>query len=346
MLLLLLRRGCRRRRRPCFDGSGLNLNLNRPRTSNGTSSNGSNGRHDGDASEVDAAERAAWRRQHSHRHHHRHHHKNKPPPVLAQLDPGGILVDEEDGRRGFEGSSYELRFGDHVLVTGANASGKSAFWQALSGRRSLLQPQQGDGAGGSSSSSSTSSSNEDVGGSKALMYMSFDMHEEFLEKHGRRVVADVLGGASDPLARRLIVTLGLYPLWYKKISWLSTGEVRRVLLAAVLSKAPRVVVLDKPYDGLDGPSRANLRMILSQLCQGFPRLLVDLGLARRSITNRTSILITHRHEEVPEEVTRVVGVEGLGIGAGMLHVYLLRGKGIGGDIEDSGGALLPLRAGP
>ena len=52
---------------------------------------------------------------------------------------------------------------------------------------------------------------------------------------------------------------------YKKVAWLSTGEVRRVLLAAVLSKAPRVVVFDKPYDGLDAPSRANLRMILSQV---------------------------------------------------------------------------------
>lgn len=75
--------------------------------------------------------------------------------------------------------------------------------------------------------------------------------------------------------------------------------------------------MDKPYDGLDGPSRANLRMILSQLCQGFPRLLVDLGLARRSIDRTSMVLITHRQEEAPEEVNRVVAVEGLGIGACM-----------------------------
>ncbi len=38
------------------------------------------------------------------------------------------------------------------------------------------------------------------------------------------------------------MSLGLYPVWYKKVSVLSTGEIRKVLLAYVLSKSPRVVV--------------------------------------------------------------------------------------------------------
>ena len=109
------------------------------------------------------------------------------------------------------------------------------------------------------------------------------MHTHFLAKNKHRVVADVLGGSSDPLARRLIVQLGLYPMWYKKVYMLSTGEIRKVLLASVLSKSPKILVLDKPYDGLDGPSRKSLKGVLSQLCQGFPRLLVELGLARRYV---------------------------------------------------------------
>lgn len=36
---------------------------------------------------------------------------------------------------------------------------------------------------------------------------------------------------------------------------LSTGEIRKVLVAATLSQSPRVLVLDKPFDGLDAPSR-------------------------------------------------------------------------------------------
>lgn len=38
------------------------------------------------------------------------------------------------------------------------------------------------------------------------------------------------------------MTLGLYPVWYKRVGVLSTGEIRKVLLAYVLSKSPRVVV--------------------------------------------------------------------------------------------------------
>lgn len=40
---------------------------------------------------------------------------------------------------------------------------------------------------------------------------------------------------------------------------LSTGEIRKVLLAATLSQSPRVLVLDKPFDGLDAPSRYEIK---------------------------------------------------------------------------------------
>lgn len=292
--MLLLRWGCRRRR-PLKPGGS-----SRPFSGGGNGSNGG----------VCAEERAAWLRTQKRPHDHRHEREKAPPVLLARLDGSGIDVDAgEEGRsRALEGVHYELRFGDHVLVMGENGSGKSAFGQALSGRRSLLEVE--------APPLPSSQAKANVGGGpKEIVFLSFKMHERFLEAHGQRVVADVLGGASDPLARRLIVTLGLYPMWAKRLSWLSSGEVRRVMLAAVLSQAPRVVVLDKPYDGLDGPSRANLRMILSQLCQGFPRLLVDVGLARRSIARTSMVLMTHRWEEVPEDdVSRVVCLKGLGIG--------------------------------
>jgi len=54
----------------------------------------------------------------------------------------------------------------------------------------------------------------------------------------------------------IILLLSSFPLLrYKKIYMLSTGEIRKVLLAATLSQSPRVLVLDKPFDGLDAPSR-------------------------------------------------------------------------------------------
>jgi len=51
------------------------------------------------------------------------------------------------------------------------------------------------------------------------------------------------------------ISLSLISPRYKKIFMLSTGEIRKVLVAATLSQSPRVLVLDKPFDGLDAPSR-------------------------------------------------------------------------------------------
>ena len=235
--------------------------------------------------------------------------KTGPPKVLARLDPTQGLRFPGSKRVAFAepNAAYELRFGDHVCVVGPNGSGKSCWWQALSGRASLADDDEQQEEGGVHKASSGAQQ------TKAFMYMSFSMHGHFLAQHRDRVVADVLGGASDPLARRLIVTLGLYPLWYKKVGFLSTGEIRKVLLASVLSKSPQVLVLDKPFDGLDAPSRKSLKGVLSQLCQGFPRLLVDLGLSRRSIDRTSMVLVTHRADEIPDEVTRLVAVQDLGV---------------------------------
>lgn len=57
------------------------------------------------------------------------------------------------------------------------------------------------------------------------------------------------------VVRTLIVSLGLYPVWYKKVGVLSTGEIRKVLLAYVLSKSPRVVVrMPQHFCPAPGPS--------------------------------------------------------------------------------------------
>lgn len=228
--------------------------------------------------EVDAEERAAWRSQFKRPGHHHHSHNKKPAPVLAALDPAGIAVDGEGegGVRAFEGASYELRFGDHVLVMGGNGAGKSLFWQALGGKRGL---------GGKDGKKKTGGG-DDVGGTKALMYMSFNMHERFLEQHGQRVVADVLGGTSDPLARRLIVTLGLYPLWYVICAILSGRVV--VWLLHLLSYALPSLSLNQVQEGrlaqhgggspcaaccraLQGPARRRARQALRRPRRPQPR---------------------------------------------------------------------------
>lgn len=159
-----------------------------------------------------------------------------PPAVLARLDAtkGIIVSDTQEGKKavvafaGGKKEDYVLRFGDQVCVIGENGAGKSLFWQALSGKAHVLPPgmagikkeQEEEQAQGKQSLEVDAEGGKgggegggEDGERKRLMFMSFSMHGQFLAEHKDRVVADVLGGSSDPLARRLIVQLGLYPLW-------------------------------------------------------------------------------------------------------------------------------------
>lgn len=163
--------------------------------------------------------------------------KALPPQELARLDArNGILVAQESDEgiktfRAFAGGKedYVLRFGDHVCVIGKNGAGKSLFCQALGGHREVLphgmmsmedteESFQGADAKQERLEGTGCKEAEKEGAGKAtgregVMFMSFSMHGHFLARYKDRVVADVLGGSSDPLARRLIVQLGLYPLW-------------------------------------------------------------------------------------------------------------------------------------
>ncbi|MEX2571214.1 MAG: ATP-binding cassette domain-containing protein [Gemmatimonadota bacterium] len=76
----------------------------------------------------------------------------------------------------------------------------------------------------------------------------------------------------------------------KRMHEMSTGEVRRVLIARALVHDPDVLVLDEPTTGLDLVARREFLMQLR-------------GLAR---AGTTLVLITHHVEEVVPEIGRVI----------------------------------------
>jgi molybdate transport system ATP-binding protein len=69
---------------------------------------------------------------------------------------------------------------------------------------------------------------------------------------------------------------------------LSTGEQRLVLLVRALVKAPPVLILDEPFQGLDGHAISRARILLDQ------RLRPD----------QTLIFVSHVPKEIPESVNR------------------------------------------
>src|SRR5207253_4632472 len=68
----------------------------------------------------------------------------------------------------------------------------------------------------------------------------------------------------------------------RRIDGLSGGEQRRVALAGVLARRPRLLVLDEPLAGLDAPSRRTLVDVLHRLTRS---------------SGVTTVLVTHDTED-------------------------------------------------
>ncbi len=75
---------------------------------------------------------------------------------------------------------------------------------------------------------------------------------------------------------------------------LSGGEMRRVALAGVLVQEPRLLILDEPTVGLDGPGKREI--------------LREIGELRRS--GKTIVMISHSTEDLVNLVDRLIVLEG------------------------------------
>ncbi len=87
---------------------------------------------------------------------------------------------------------------------------------------------------------------------------------------------------------RVIADLDLAPLLERRLHHLSDGEWRRVRIGWALLGAPRLLVLDDPFTGLDSDFRVRLRQVLAQLMAGGTQLILvipDLVDLPRGITH-------------------------------------------------------------
>lgn len=93
----------------------------------------------------------------------------------------------------------------------------------------------------------------------------FDQRLESSENDYVPTVGEVIGARVDDLRwKPLCSSLGLRDAEGKKINYLSSGELRKLLVINALLSAPDLLVLDNPYIGLDASSREELdRAIVS-----------------------------------------------------------------------------------
>jgi iron complex transport system ATP-binding protein len=98
--------------------------------------------------------------------------------------------------------------------------------------------------------------------------------------------------AHEQRARELEDLFAVRPLADRQLGSLSSGELRRVLLARALMPDPELLLLDEPAANLDLPAREQLVEALDDLAATHPRLLV--------------VLVTHHLEELPASTTHAL----------------------------------------
>ena len=192
-----------------------------------------------------------------------------------------------------------IKEGEHTAILGANGSGKSTLLKLFSND---LYPRYSD-----------SMKKEIFGKSvwdiwelkKHLGIITNDLHYQFSERapdlSGFEVALSGFfssfhlyehqGFKSEHTTKveEVLAFLEITHLRNKRISEMSTGELRKCIIARALVHNPKAMILDEPTVGLD---------IKAQL--GFVQLL------RKIAQERTIILVTHHLEEIFEEINHVV----------------------------------------
>jgi energy-coupling factor transport system ATP-binding protein len=210
-------------------------------------------------------------------------HRHTGRPVL-QLDRVGheYATGTPWAKTALTDISFVVGEGDGVLVHGGNGSGKSTLAWVMAG---LTRPSAGralvDGR----------PAIERVG-SVAIAFQAARL--QLMRPRVDLEVASAAGFSPDDHHRVVsaLAAVGLdAALARRRIDQLSGGQMRRVVLAGLLARAPRALILDEPLAGLDAASQ-----------RGLLRLLTDL----RRNTGLTVVVISHDFVGLEELCPRIV----------------------------------------
>src|SRR4051794_20121500 len=151
-----------------------------------------------------------------------------------------------DGPWVLEGVDVEAQAGAVVEVRGANGAGKSTLLRLLAG---ASLPSRGR---------RRCARDVAVGYAPERLLAPPFTAAEYLRHHTR--VRRAPHGAAETVAERL----GLAALLSERMTALSKGSLQKVVLTQALAGAPRLLVLDEPFSGLDADARVALAALVRE----------------------------------------------------------------------------------
>jgi molybdate transport system ATP-binding protein len=231
---------------------------------------------------------------------------------LVELRNVTILL---GGRRMFPRTSLRILPGEHWAIVGPNGSGKTTLARALWGGAPVVGGDVLYPAAGIESAAGPWPAG--FSPERHIRHVTFEDQRELITRHsdylqGRyeSLEADRAPTAGEFIGLRgggsqrergpgrrppgLLRRLGLGGLLPRRVSRLSNGELRKLLIARALLDRPRLLILDEPLGGLDQGSRRELRDLL--------RRVADLGV--------TLLVVTSRWRDIIDPVRRVLCVRG------------------------------------
>ena len=188
----------------------------------------------------------------------------------------------------FDGFDWELKSGEHTLITGPNGAGKSTLLQLLSGDHpqcyqndiNIFGYQRGTGE-----------SIWDI--KKHIGIVSASLHRDY-RAPGNTLTTVVSGfydsiglyqqatPAQRQLALKWLEIMGLRDqanVFFRQLSW---GQQRLALIARGLIKQPPLLILDEPTQGLDDLNRHLVLAFIEKLA---------------GLKNTTLLFVSHRQDE-------------------------------------------------
>ncbi|MGH8255689.1 MAG: ATP-binding cassette domain-containing protein [Steroidobacteraceae bacterium] len=213
--------------------------------------------------------------------------------ISVDLEQVGLSL---DGRPVLRGVDWRIRPGERWALIGRNGAGKTQLLKLLAGdvwptagrgrRHYLFRGRCFD---------------EPYGVKQEIAYLGAERQDRYEHYQWNQPVEEVIGAglyrtevALDPLTAAdrarigaLLRRLRLQALAHRRFLTLSYGERRLVLLARALASAPKLLLLDELFNGLDAVNRAQALYCLAVLSRsGLPW-----------------VLSSHRAEEVPQFAT-------------------------------------------
>jgi len=205
---------------------------------------------------------------------------------------------------------FELYDNEHIAVTGPNGGGKSMFIDMITGRHPITAPEpEYDFYPSDKKLVSdnikyiTFRDSYGVYDSSYYLQQRWNQHEIDEETPtAGNLLDDAYYSTGDDTAERkkyrehLYKIFGMEPLLGKYIVLLSSGEMRKYVLVSTLLSAPRVLVIDNPFIGLDTETRERLKSLL--------KTIADEGTLQ-------IIIVLSKTDDIPEFITHVIEVKGM-----------------------------------